>query len=393
MKYNRVITIVLDSVGIGQAFDASKYNDKGANTVLNIDTNLGLNIPNLEKLGFGHFDNYKTINKIEDYKGVLLRIEEESCGKDSVTGHWEMMVIKLDEPFNDFTENGFPSDLIKEFERQTGRKCLCKKAASGTKVIEQYGEQHLKNGDFIVYTSLDSTFQIAAHEDIISLDELYNACEIARKLTDDDNKPSWKLSRVIARPFVGELGSFTRTSNRHDYSLDPFEETALDVLKDNGFKTRGIGKITDLFNKKGLNKYEYTTSNMDGMDKTIDAIINDNESKFIFTNLVDFDAMYGHPRDPEGYKKEIELFDKKLIEVLNVIKDDDLLIITSDHGNDPYYMGNDHTRENIFVIAYANNITAKNLGVNTGFYCIGQTICDNFGLKIKNGQSFLRDIV
>lgn len=386
-QFKRIITVVIDSVGIGHASDAAEYGDSGANTLLHLDQNLGLNLPNLQKLGLGNLEDFSTIKKVNP-AGVVTTMAETATGKDSVTGHWELMGAKLTKPFNNFTPNGFPSDLIEEFERQTNRKALWCKEASGTKIIEEFGEEHLKSGDFIVYTSVDSTFQIAAHEDVISLDELYNACKIARQLTDDDNKEQWKVSRVIARPFVGTVGNFTRTGNRHDYSLTPFKQTALNVMNDNNVDVFAIGKINDLFNNSGITSYEYTQNNDEGMDKTIEAI-KSGKHDFIFTNLVDFDSMYGHPRIPQGYKEALETFDKRLGEAIEVLNEDDLLIVVADHGNDPYYKGNDHTRENVPLIMFNKKLEGKVIDQRSCFADLGQTICDNFDLTHDQGTSFL----
>lgn len=392
-KFKRVITIITDSVGIGHAKDAKDYNDSGANTLLHLDKNLSLNLPTWEKLGLGNLEKFDSIKEVKLKNTLITTLEQTATGKDSVTGHWELMGATLKEPFNDFTPNGFPNDLLDKFSELTNRQWLCGKSASGTKVISEYYEQHVKTKGFIIYTSVDSTFQIAANEDIIPLEELYEACEIARKLTNDDLKPQWKVSRVIARPFIGNSkDNLTRTSNRHDYSLSPFKTTALDVLINNDVKTYGVGKIADLFNKKGLSSYEYSENNNDGMDKTIELVKNDEIHEFIFTNLVDFDSSFGHPRDKEGYKRCLEEFDFKLNMLLKELKDDDLLIITSDHGNDPYYKGNDHTRENVPFIAFNKNLVGKQINSRSQFSDVGQTICDNFGLHHDEGESFLNDL-
>lgn len=389
-KFKRIISVVIDSVGIGNAIDAKKYGDLGANTLKSLDENIGLNLPCLEKLGLGNLEEFKTIKKTTP-QAVVTTMQETATGKDSVTGHWELMGAKLTKPFNDFTKEGFPKDLIAEFERLTKRKALWCKEASGTKIIEQLGQQHLDSGDFIVYTSVDSTFQIAAHEDVVSLEELYKACEIARKLTDDDNAQNWKVSRVIARPFVGSIGNFVRTGNRHDYSLTPFKKTALNILKDNNFDVFAIGKINDLFNNSGISSYEYSQNNLEGMDITIEAV-KSNKHDFIFTNLVDFDSMYGHPRNPQGYKEALEAFDVKLNELINVLNDDDLLIVVADHGNDPYYKGNDHTRENVPLVIFNKHIIGEVIEQRKQFGDLGQTILDNFNLKMDEGVSFLDKI-
>lgn len=389
-KFNRIVCVVIDSVGIGHAHDAVSYGDNNANTLLSIDKNLGLNLPNLEKLGLGHLENFNTIKEVEPI-GVVTTMKETATGKDSVTGHWELMGATLTKPFNNFTAEGFPKELIEEFERRTNRKALWCKEASGTKIIQTFGEEHIKSGSYIVYTSVDSTFQIAAHEDVVSLEELYSACKIARELTNDDKHDDWKVSRVIARPFIGEVNNFVRTGNRHDYSLDPFKKTALDVLFENNLDVFAIGKINDLFNNNGISDYVYTETNNDGMNKTINTV-KSGKHDFIFTNLVDFDSMYGHPRDPLGYKKALEDFDIQLGELLSVLNDDDLLMVVADHGNDPYYKGNDHTRENVPLLMFNKSISGKIINQRDRFSDLGQTICDNFGLVHDEGKSFLDEL-
>jgi len=390
-KFKRVFLIVLDSVGIGNAHDAAKFDDVGTNTLLNIDKAVnGLVLPSLEALGLGYLDNYLKIKKIPNYKGYYGRLTELSLGKDTMTGHWEIMGLNIVKPFKTFTDTGFPKQLLDELSRLTGHGIIGNIAASGTEIIKQLGEQHLLSKDLIVYTSADSVIQIAAHEDIIPISELYKICEIARELTMKDE---WKVGRVIARPFIGtNKDNFKRTSNRHDYALSPFDETYLDILKDNNFDVISVGKISDIFNGAGITKSIKTKSNAHGIEETINLM----KTKFnglCFVNLVDFDSEYGHRRDPLGYGKALIEFDDKLPELISNLNQDDLLILTADHGNDPTYKGTDHTRENVPLLVYSPSFEGKgpiNANLDT-FANIGATIIDNFGLKKKKqiGTSFL----
>ncbi|MEG0364949.1 MAG: phosphopentomutase [Erysipelotrichales bacterium] len=387
MEFSRVFLIVLDSLGAGAMKDADKFGDVGAST---IDSVLGakekLAIPNLVNLGFGNLSNNKKYHN-ENHKAIIARIEEESNGKDTMTGHWEFMGIKTTNPFVTFTETGFPDELIKELEERTGRKVVANKAASGTEIIEEYGKHQMETGDLIVYTSADSVLQIAAHEDIISVEELYRCCEIARDIT---MREDWLLGRVIARPYVGEPGSFKRTPNRHDYALSPSEDTVLDFMKNKGLETISVGKIFDIFNGKGLSESNKTKSNFDGMEQTI-AMIKDRDFKGLcFVNLVDFDANFGHRRDPQGYAGALEEFDGQLSEVLANLRDDDLLMLVADHGNDPNYSGSDHTREYVPFVAYYNGLKAgKNLGDLYSFASIGATIAKNFEVQLPKIGSII----
>jgi len=389
MKYQRIFLIVCDSMGIGNALDAKKFNDDGANTIGHIcDVCNGLNIPNMEKMGLGNLGDFKGINKVANQNGYVLRLNEASNGKDTMTGHWEMMGLKTINPFITFTETGFPDEFIQLFEEKTGRKCIGNIACSGTEILDMYGEHQIQTGDWIVYTSADSVFQIAANEEVIPLEELYKACEIAREIAMDDR---WKVGRVIARPYIGnKKGAFTRTSNRHDYALAPFDRTALDELKDNHYDVIGVGKIPDIFVDQGITKKIHTVSNEDGMQKTID-LANSNFTGLVFTNLVDFDAVYGHRRNPQGYGKAIENFDIQLTELMENLNDNDLLMITADHGNDPTYKGTDHTREQVPLLIYSKSLTdSKTLADTNSFGVIGATISENFNVKYSGiGESIL----
>jgi phosphopentomutase len=390
-KFNRVILIVLDSVGIGHAHDATSFDDLGSNTVLNIDKAVnGLELPNLEQLGFGHFDSYIKIKKLANHKGYIARVSEKSLGKDTMTGHWEFMGLYITKPFKTFTDTGFPKALIDELSSRSKHGIIGNVAASGTEIIKELGEQHLKSKDLIVYTSADSVLQIAAHEEVIPIPELYKICEIAREITLRDE---YKLGRVIARPFIGtNKDNFKRTSNRHDYALSPFDQTYLDILKDNKYDVISIGKIYDIFNGQGLTKSIKTKSNAHGIEETI-KILKTDFNGLCFVNLVDFDSEYGHRRDPKGYANALVEFDSKLPEIIANLKSDDLLILTADHGNDPTYKGTDHTRENVPLLVYSPSF--KGFGViehNHDTYAnIGATIIENFGLKPTNqiGKSFL----
>lgn len=389
IRYKRIFLIVLDSLGVGEAHDASLYHDEGANTFAHIcEENDGLNIPCLEKLGIGNIGHFHGIESVSQQKAYTARLEEVSNGKDTMTGHWEMMGLRVEKPFQTFTDTGFPQEFIHLFEEKTGRKCVGNYAESGTKILDKYGEHQLKTGDWIVYTSADSVFQIAANEEIISLDELYHACEIARELTMDGK---WKIGRVIARPYIGKRkGKFVRTANRHDLALKPFAKTVLDSLKENYFDVIGIGKIPDIFTNQGITQSIHTTSNNDGMSQLLQ-LSQQNFTGLAFLNLVDFDAVYGHRRDPKGYGKAIEDFDKKLTEFIKSLNDNDLLMITADHGNDPTYRGTDHTRENVPLIIYNKSFkNTKHLGLLKSYAIIGATISDNFEIDNPGiGESLL----
>jgi len=389
-SYKRIFVVVMDSVGIGEAPDAEKYNDKGADTFGHIAEKMnGLNMPNMGKLGLSNIREIKGIEKAQKPLAYFTKMKEASTGKDTMTGHWEIMGLYIEQPFQVFPD-GFPEELISELEARTGRKVLGNKPASGTEIIIELGEEHMKTGAIIVYTSADSVLQIAAHEEIVPLDELYKICEIARELTLDEK---YMVGRVIARPFVGEPGNFERTSNRHDYALKPFERTVMSELKDSGFDVIAIGKISDIFDGEGVTKSLRTVSNMDGMDKLLESFDMD-FTGLSFLNLVDFDAKYGHRRDPIGYGKALEEYDARLPEVFAKMQDGDLLIITADHGNDPIHHGTDHTREYVPLLVYAKHFTkGKELPIRETFADIGATIAENFNVKMPEyGKSFLNEL-
>ncbi len=390
-KYNRIVTIVLDSVGVGAMDDCEKYGDTFENnTIANISKNSGLNIPNLQSMGMGNITQIKTVPSIDKPIANYGKMAQIGDGKDTMTGHWEMMGSTLITGFQQYVENGFPDELIQEFENRVGRKVICNKAGNGMKVIEEYYKEHMETGAYIVYTSVDSTFQIAAHEEKISIDELYKACEIARELTADSK---YNVARVIARPFIGDFENFSRTANRHDYALKPFEYTVMQKLMDKGLESFGVGKISDIFDGVGVSGKLKNQSNDDGINHTINELKRD-YTGHLFVNLVDFDSLYGHPRDPDGYRDCLEAFDKRLPEILEASKEDDLIIITADHGNDPTYKGNDHTREHVPLLVYSKSLNGGNeITTRKTFEDIGETICENFGLEsTKYGSSFLGEL-
>ena len=394
-KFKRVFLIVLDSVGIGHAADADKFNDQGSNTVLNIDRVVkGLSLPNLENMGFGNFDNYLTMKPTKNHLGYYARVAEKSLGKDTMTGHWEIMGLYITKPFKTFTDTGFPKALLEELSQRSGHGIIGNKAASGTEIIKELGELHMQTKDLIVYTSADSVLQIAAHESIVPIPELYKICEIAREITLRDE---YKLGRVIARPFIGDnKTNFKRTSNRHDYALSPFNPTYLDVLKDNKLDVVSIGKIADIFNNQGITKSIKTKSNLDGIEQTIKTL-GDDFTGLCFVNLVDFDSEFGHRRDPIGYANALKEFDTKLPQILKGLRHDDLLMITADHGNDPTYRGTDHTRENVPLLVYSPSFKQNGLikGNHDTYANIGATIIENFNLEPKKqiGVSFLDKLI
>ncbi|MGG0382438.1 phosphopentomutase [Priestia endophytica] len=388
--YKRIFLVVMDSVGIGEAPDAEQYDDKGADTLGHIAEHRGgLNMPNMGKLGLSNIREIKGIQKEDTPLAYYTKMQEASTGKDTMTGHWEIMGLHIDQPFRVFPD-GFPEELIAELEEKTGRKIIANKPASGTAILDELGEEHMKTGALIVYTSADSVLQIAAHEDVVPLDELYKICEIARELTLDEK---YMVGRVIARPFIGSPGKFERTSNRHDYALKPFGRTVMNELKDENFDVIAIGKISDIYDGEGVTKSLRTTSNMDGMDKLVETLHMDFEG-LSFLNLVDFDAKFGHRRDPQGYGDALEEYDVRLAEVLEELKDDDLLIITADHGNDPIHHGTDHTREYVPLLVYSKGMKkGEKLDVRQTFADIGATVADNFNIKLpEHGKSFLNEI-
>ena len=384
MRFNRVFVIVLDSLGIGPMADSARFDDAGADTLGHIsETVEHLDIPNLQRLGLANLKALKQVKPAEHPEGYFMAMNEASNGKDTMTGHWEMMGIRTDKPFITFTEHGFPKELIDELEKRCGRKIIGNKAASGTEILEELGEQEVNEGKLIVYTSADSVLQICGNEETMGLETLYHYCEIARELTMRDE---WRVGRVIARPYVGKKrGKFKRTSNRHDYALKPTGPTALNALKDAGYDVISVGKINDIFVGEGITESNHSDSSVHGMQQTIDIAKRDFKG-LCFTNLVDFDALWGHRRNPVGYGEEIEKFDKKLGELLPLLREDDLLILTADHGNDPTYKGTDHTREQVPFIAYSPSDTESGkLDTSDTFAVIGATIADNFGVKMPEG--------
>lgn len=390
-KYNRVFLIVMDSVGIGEAPDAKKFNDEGAHTLGHIAQRMnGLHMPNMAKLGLSNIEEIAGVERADNPLAYYTKMQEASNGKDTMTGHWEIMGLNIATPFRVFPE-GFPDELLNEIEKKSGRKIIGNKPASGTEILDELGEEHMKTGALIVYTSADSVLQIAAHEDIVPLDELYRICELARELTLDEK---YMVGRIIARPFIGEPGNFKRTANRHDYALKPFNRTVMNELKDNQIESIAIGKISDIYDGEGVTKSLRTVSNMDGMDKLVDTLKMD-FTGLSFLNLVDFDALFGHRRDPIGYGKALEEYDARLPEVLELLKEDDLLIITADHGNDPIHHGTDHTREYVPLLVYSKSLKEpKELPLRKTFADIGATVADNFSVKMpKHGTSFLNDLI
>jgi len=386
MKFKRVFLIVLDSLGVGAAEDANKFNDEGTNTFKHILENNKNVYPNLEKMGLLNIVN-NTNNETDSY---FCKAKPKANGKDTLTGHLELMGIRTLVPFKTFTDSGFPKELIDELEKKSGRKVIGNISASGTEIIENLGKEHMETGSIIVYTSADSVLQIAAHEEIVHLDELYKICEIARELTLKDE---WKVGRIIARPFVGKPGSFVRTSNRHDYALNPVSDTVLDKLKQSNYDVISIGKISDIFNGCGITKSVKTKDNFDGIMKILNTTSLDFNG-LCFANLNDFDSKYGHRRDIDGYANAIKEFDLFLPKIKEYLLDDDLLIITADHGNDPSYKGTDHTRENIPVLVYSKkfNETGKIEDLDC-FSDIGETILDIFDIDLLNvGKSFLEKL-
>ncbi|RNC97791.1 phosphopentomutase [Lysinibacillus halotolerans] len=388
--FKKIHVIVMDSVGIGEAPDADRFGDTGADTLGHIaDKMNGLTMPNMESLGLSNIREIKGIKKVEQPKAYFGMMQEASVGKDTMTGHWEIMGLNIDKPFKVYPE-GFPKELIEQLEMKTGRKVIGNKPASGTGIIDELGPDHMETGAMIVYTSADPVLQIAAHEDIIPLEELYKICEIARELTLD---PEFLVGRVIARPFVGTPGNFTRTANRHDYALKPFGRTTMNELKDSGFDVIAIGKISDIYNGEGVTEAIRTKDNKDGMDKFIDVVKKDFHG-ISFLNLVDFDANYGHRRDPIGYGNALEEFDRRLPEVFNEMKEDDLLIITADHGNDPTFPGTDHTREYVPLLVYSPRFEqGDEIPLRETFADIAATIAENFNVKAPQfGSSFLTNL-
>ena len=386
-RFKRIFLVVLDSVGIGQAKDAFLFNDLEANTLLHTLISTNGTLPNLERMGLLDLIKKSKDNLKRD--SYHMKASCISAGKDTLTGHLEMMGIKTEKPLKTFTETGFPKELIKELEDKTGRKVIGNISASGTAIIEQLGEEHMKTGSIIVYTSADSVLQIAAHEEVIPLQELYKICEIAREITLKDE---WKVGRIIARPFIGTPGNFIRTSNRHDYALDPPGKTILDELKETSLAVIAIGKISDIFNNRGITKSIKTKDNLDGIEK-IKNTMQEDFTGLCFANLNDFDSKYGHRRDPIGYMKALKEVDDNINSLKDNLNMDDLLIITADHGNDPTFKGTDHTREMTPVLVYNKNFKTPSLLEDLETFAdIGSTIAENFNIKIIMGKSFLEKL-
>ncbi len=390
-KFKRIFTIVIDSLGVGSMPDSGKYGDVGVNTFLHVwNASEGLEIPNLRMLGLGNLCGITA----DHVRGYFLDLYEASTGKDTMTGHWEMMGLHVTKPFQTFTDTGFPPELIRELERRCGRKIVGNKSASGTDILEEYGEHEIATGDMIVYTSADSVLQICGNEETMGLDNLYHYCEIARELTMRDE---WKVGRVIARPYVGKKkGEFRRTANRHDYAVKPYGTTALDLLKENGLDVIGVGKIYDIFCGQGITETYRSQSSVHGMEQTLE-IAEKDFTGLCYVNLVDFDALWGHRRNPEGYGRELEAFDVKLGELMKRLREDDLLMITADHGNDPTYVGTDHTRERVPLLIYSPLMKqGGRLASEDTFGVVGYTVADNFGLHMPPetiGYSLMPSIV
>lgn len=385
----KAILLIMDSVGIGSLPDAADYGDEGSNTLNHIAEAVGgLRLPNLDSLGLGKITSFQGTNEAITIKGIYGKMGEVSKGKDTTTGHWEIAGIITKDPMPTFPE-GFPAEIIQAFEERIGRRVLGNKPASGTEIIQELGEEHIKTGSPIVYTSADSVFQIAAHEKVIPLEELYRMCKIARELLQGD----WAVGRVIARPFIGELGSFTRTTNRHDYSLEPPKKTILDILKEAGKEVISVGKIYDIFAGHGLTKSYPTISNLDGLEKTKKAW-DELKDGLIFTNLVEFDSKYGHRNDPLGYGEKLEELDRELPTLMELVSEEGLLLITADHGNDPTTLSTDHSREYVPLLIYGKDIKeGYNLGIRPSFADIAATLAEVFDVSFDTiGKSFLNQI-
>ncbi|MDO8886536.1 phosphopentomutase [Candidatus Oleimmundimicrobium sp.] len=389
-KFNRAIIIVLDSVGVGELPDAYKYGDKGSNTLANTAKAVrGLKLPNFQKLGFGNIIDVEGVEPSRTPLTSFGKMAEKSAGKDTTTGHWELMGLHLPNPFPVYP-NGFPKEVIDEFEKKIGRKILCNKPASGTEIIKKLGEKHVKTGYPIVYTSADSVFQIAAHKEVVSLNELYKMCEIARNIL----RGKHSVCRVIARPFTGKPGSFVRTSERRDYSVKPPGKTVLDYAIDAGLKVFAVGKISEIFVNQGITEVVHIDNNMDGVDKTL-AYMDKKDKGIIFTNLVDFDMLWGHRNNPEGYAKGLEDVDKRIPEIIENLKPNDILIFTADHGCDPTTPNTDHSREYVPLLVYGERIKpGVNLGIRKSFSDLGKTVAELMGFKaLVEGESFAEIIV
>lgn len=383
MKFKRIIMIVTDSLGIGEDKRAFEFNDIGSNTLYHVSQKIKLEIPTWKKLGISSIAKLADTKPLKNQIGYSARVEELSNGKDTLTGHWEMMGIYTKIPFPTFTETGFPDELIKELEKHLdGRKIIGNCSASGTEIIDKYAQEEKNNNRIILYTSADSVLQICGNEDIIPVEKLHYYCEKAREICS--SRPEWNIARVIARPYIEKDGKYIRTFNRRDYALEPTEETVLDRLVKNGIKTISIGKIRDIFNNRSISEHHSSQGDEDGMDITIDLVCEDNEKEFIFTNLVQFDSHYGHRRNPIGYGENINKFDIKLTKLVNAMKEDDLLIITSDHGNDPTFRGTDHTREHLPSIIYSKSFkNPKKLDNLNSLATLGNIVAKNFEVPIS----------
>ncbi len=386
MRYRRIFTIVIDSFGIGAMDNAAEYGDSGCDTFGHIaDKVPQIKVPNLIRMGLTELHPAPVLTGPQPTEriGKYARLNEASNGKDTMTGHWEMMGLEIKTPFQTFTDTGFPKELIDALEKETGHRVIGNKAASGTAILDELAEEEIKTGAMIVYTSSDSVLQICGNEETFGLDELYRCCKIARELT---MKPEWKVGRVIARPYVGKKkGEFKRTSNRHDYALKPYGKTAMDALKEAGFDVISIGKIRDIFDGEGITEAERSKSSVEGMEQTIEKL-NQDFTGLCFTNLVDFDALWGHRRNPQGYAEELEKFDVLLGKFLEKMNDDDLVIVAADHGNDPTFKGTDHTKERVPFLAYSPSMkTSGRIDDQNCFAVIGASIADNFGVKMPEG--------
>ncbi|MDD3278704.1 MAG: phosphopentomutase [Lachnospiraceae bacterium] len=384
-KYKRIFVIVVDSFGVGGAKDAADYDDAGADTLGSISRSVEhFAIPNLCRLGLANLHPIRQVPPVAHPLARYTRLNEVSRGKDTMTGHWEMMGLKTTTPFITFSEHGFPPELIRELEARTGHKVIGNKSASGTEILEELGEEEIATGHMIVYTSTDSVLQICGNEETFDLAELYRCCEIARELT---MREEWKVGRVIARPYVGKKkGEFKRTSNRHDYAVKPFGKTVLDALSEHGLDVIAVGKINDIFAGEGITRSYRSRSSVHGMEQTIETARQDDFHGLCFVNLVDFDALWGHRRDPVGYAAELEKFDKNLGVLMDSLKPEDLLIITADHGNDPTYKGTDHTREQVPFLAWSLSMEeGHEIPEGDSFALIGATIADNFGVSMPEG--------
>ncbi len=385
---HRAILLVMDSVGIGELPDARDYGDEGSNTLLNISQKVGLKVPHLRALGLGNIIDIPCISPVSKAKANYGKMAERSKGKDTTIGHWELTGLIMEQGFPTFPK-GFPEEFIREFEKRIGRQVLGNEVASGTEIIERLGAEHIKTGKPIVYTSADSVFQIAAHEEIIRLEELMNICKIAREMLKGD----LNVSRVIARPFIGEEGRFQRTTNRHDFSVEPPAKTLLDYITESGQKVLAVGKINDIFAGKGISEYVPTSGNMDGIEKTL-SYLGREEPGLIFTNLVDFDMVYGHRNNVKGYAEALEELDTRIPEIIDALGEHDMLIITADHGCDPTTSSTDHSREYVPLLVYGHSLKkGVDLGTRSSFADVGATIAEYLSLEtLTNGRSFYSEI-